>query len=315
MIVRKKTAAAMRWRGSILPKALAAVAIITLTAGSLILPGDASIGRVSGAEATAAQVHTFPVTIQVDKTITEYRVEPCRVRDLLKNAGIQLGEHDKVNFPLYEWVEPNASIVVERREYRTAIREEIVPCTIETIPTSLLTPGKTRELLPGKDGLLVTAYSQLWVDGEMEEEEITFTWTESEPINGKMLLGENRAAISPLSFEEYKLDENGVPMQYAEVLQNQRAAGYSAKPGAGTASGRKAAVGHVAVDPNVIPYGSKLYIQSTDGRFVYGYAIAADTGIALKDGRIAVDLFYGSYLESALNGIRQVDIYILEKPQ
>ena len=76
--------------------------------------------------------------------------------------------------------------------------------------------------------------------------------------------------------------------------------------------GLMAVEGTVAVDPEVIPYGSRLYIVSSDGSFVYGYAVAADTGTAIMDGIIDVDLFYDTYLESLLNGLRTVNIYVLE---
>ena len=46
--------------------------------------------------------------------------------------------------------------------------------------------------------------------------------------------------------------------------------------------------------------------------FVYGYCIANDTGSSLWEDVIDLDLFYESYLESALNGMRTVDIYVLE---
>ena len=65
------------------------------------------------------------------------------------------------------------------------------------------------------------------------------------------------------------------------------------------------------MDPTEIPYGSKLYITSSDGSFVYGYAIAADTGTGLLNDVIDVDLFYETYTESCLNGRRTVDIYVL----
>ena len=68
----------------------------------------------------------------------------------------------------------------------------------------------------------------------------------------------------------------------------------------------------MAVNPNEIPYNTKLYIASPDGSFVYGYAIASDTGTALMEGLIGVDLFYDTYMESALNGVKYVNIYILE---
>ena len=44
----------------------------------------------------------------------------------------------------------------------------------------------------------------------------------------------------------------------------------------------------------------------------YGYAIAADTGTGLMDGVVDIDLFYDTYYESCLNGLRTVNIYILE---
>ena len=72
-------------------------------------------------------------------------------------------------------------------------------------------------------------------------------------------------------------------------------------------------IGTIAVDPKEYPYGTKLYIRSSDGSFVYGYALASDTG-GFVDGAVDVnvDLFYETYRESALNSLRTVDIYVLE---
>ena len=59
----------------------------------------------------------------------------------------------------------------------------------------------------------------------------------------------------------------------------------------------------IAVDPRVIPYGTKVYVEN------YGYAIAEDTGGAIKGNR--VDLYMNS-VSAALNwGRRNVTIYIL----
>ena len=57
-----------------------------------------------------------------------------------------------------------------------------------------------------------------------------------------------------------------------------------------TATGTKAGYGTVAVDPRVIPLGSKVYIPG------YGTAIAADTGGAIKGNR--VDVCYSSKSEA-----------------
>ncbi len=77
-----------------------------------------------------------------------------------------------------------------------------------------------------------------------------------------------------------------------------------------TASGMASGFGKVAVDPNVIPLGTKLKIESTDSWPSYGYAVAADTGGAIKGNRI--DLFYDSYDKCIRFGRRTVKVYILD---
>ena len=130
------------------------------------------------------------------------------------------------------------------------------------------------------------------------------------PQTQEVLQGATGVPVSPLDFG-YTI-RNGVPTHYESVIKNATATGYTARAGAGTASGRRAGVGYVAVNPEVIPYGTKLYITSPDNKFVYGYAVAADTGTGLMEGIVDVDLFYSTYYESCLNGLRTVNIHILE---
>ena len=76
-----------------------------------------------------------------------------------------------------------------------------------------------------------------------------------------------------------------------------------------TATGAVAQKGVVAVDPSVIPLGTKLYIESADGRYVYGYAVAADKGSAIKGNRI--DLWFNTNSEAISFGRRPVKVYVL----
>ena len=71
-----------------------------------------------------------------------------------------------------------------------------------------------------------------------------------------------------------------------------------------TAMGIMAARGVVAVDPQVIPLGSRVYIPG------YGIAIAADTGGAIVGDRI--DLCMESYGEAMDFGRRNVEVYVLD---
>lgn len=62
----------------------------------------------------------------------------------------------------------------------------------------------------------------------------------------------------------------------------------------------------IAVDPSIIPLGSKVYIPG------YGEAIAEDTGGAIKGHRI--DLFLNSENECINWGRRNVTLYVLAYP-
>ncbi|HZK33478.1 MAG TPA: 3D domain-containing protein, partial [Tissierellaceae bacterium] len=77
-----------------------------------------------------------------------------------------------------------------------------------------------------------------------------------------------------------------------------------------TASGTHARPGVVAVDPRVIPLGTKLYVESLDGTPDYGFASAEDKGGAIKGNKI--DLFFESSTDVRNFGRRKVKVYILD---
>ena len=78
------------------------------------------------------------------------------------------------------------------------------------------------------------------------------------------------------------------------------------------ASDRRLTYGTVAINPNIIPYGSLMYITSADGKFVYGYAYAADTGTAMMAGSAFIDLYYETYDESVMSAVIPVNVYVLD---
>ncbi len=73
-----------------------------------------------------------------------------------------------------------------------------------------------------------------------------------------------------------------------------------------TCLGLRATKGIIAVDPRVIPLWTKVYV---DG---YGYAVAGDTGSAIKGNRI--DVCFDTYEEAIRWGVRRVKVYILQLP-
>ena len=105
------------------------------------------------------------------------------------------------------------------------------------------------------------------------------------------------------------LGEDGVPASYTKVI-NAKATAYCI-PGGITSTGKRAQTGYIAVDPKEIPYGTEMYIVSADGRYVYGYCIAADTGSYIYDVDWTVDLFMNSEAQCVNWGRRDIIIYVL----
>ena len=280
----------------------------------MLFSGFTSAGPAFGGSAEISVVKTFPVEIRVDSMTYHLSLTGGTVSDALYRAGITLRSTDIISMTPQTVLSPGDLIEITRVDYVTQVVEESIPRSSEQIGTSLIADGRQRLLSYGSDGVRLLTYEQRFVDGVPGEMELVSEDIARLPVPDTYLVGTGEA-ISPLDFG-YEL-ENGRPTQYLYVLENKKATGYSARYGAGTASGlHRAAVGYVAVNPEIIPYGAKLYItaHSETGYFVYGYAIAADTGTGLMANIVDIDLFYDTYAESVLNGLRYVDIYVLELP-
>lgn len=78
-----------------------------------------------------------------------------------------------------------------------------------------------------------------------------------------------------------------------------------------TATGTITQYGTIAVDPSIIPLGTKLYVVSDGGQsWSYGPGLAEDTGGLIKGNKI--DLFFMTGEEATEFGVRSAKVYILK---
>lgn len=111
--------------------------------------------------------------------------------------------------------------------------------------------------------------------------------------------------------DSVKFDENGIPLEYKQKLSGKSTTYIM---GHTTATGTPVHPGVVAVNPKIIPYGSKMYIVANDGSgAIYGYCSAEDTGgfIYMSNGPL-VDLYVWTMQDVYAWGNHPVDVYILE---
>ena len=78
-----------------------------------------------------------------------------------------------------------------------------------------------------------------------------------------------------------------------------------------TATGTQARVGAIAVDPEVIPYGTRMFIVSKDGEYIYGLATAEDCGSKKHIYDTRIDLHFDTYAECRAFGARYCRVYFL----
>ena len=270
------------------------------------------------------------IFITADGRTEEYSVpEDFSVLHAIIFADIPLYSEDVVSTDLNAKVSEGMSFSIERIGYRNSIVTEIIPFEKITKKTSLLDEGQTEIAVKGKNGEKEIFTKETIIDGKVVKSEKVKTRVSVSPVNEVILIGTRKSnqtvqVISPASDSDNKtsgnltdnnsgvlIDSKGRTIEYKSKLTGKGTA-YTAEEGAKTSTGKIASRGTVAVDPKIIPYGTKLYIKSADGKFVYGYAEAADTGGALRSGRVIVDLYMDTEKECFTFGRRDVIVYILK---
>lgn len=242
------------------------------------------------------------LNVTVGKTMLRSRVpENVTVAEALQISGYELSADDVVNVDLKSIVKDNMNIVINRVTYDEETITKEIDYKIITRNSDELYVDETEVYQKGVEGKKSLTYKNKYVDGKKVSSELIDEKILSKPVD-KIILEGTKARESS--------DNSGDTFSYSNVITGSGTA-YTAPSGALTATGVRAGYGYVAVNPNIIPYGTQLYITSTDGSFVYGYAIAADTGGALMSGSAIVDLYFDSYDECVNFGRRDVNIYII----
>ncbi len=262
---------------------------------------------------------SFGVTVIADGKSNDIEIASGTVADALVRAGIIMGENDETD-PAADTVLTNGmEITVLRVEYKERIETETIPFDTVTRRTPDLYIDQTKVSVEGVDGEKIVTYKDKYVNGDLASSEAVSEKITKESVTKVILKGrvnrvkniklKSNTPISELKVPaRVQLDANGLPKNYKKIVDGTATAYYG---GGGTASGRKAMPGHIAVNPKQFPYGTELYIVSLDGNFVYGYCIAADTGGFAKANTCTVDLYMNTYEECCAWGYRGVRIYVL----
>ena len=247
------------------------------------------------------------------------------VESLLERLSLILTKEDTVSVPLNAQTFDGMSITISRsveveETYITEIPFETTYCEDPN-----LEKGVEKVVTAGVNGQKQCTATVVYVDGveasrTVLTEEITVpsvseviavgTGTGKKPTNKNPLIKPEFTG-TPIIGDGYIITPTGERLTYTKVDTYKATAYNRLDPGCTDYNyiGTLCRVGAIAVDPTVIPYGTRMYIVSNDGKYVYGIATAEDCGSAIKGKRL--DLYFDTVAECDAFGIRNCQVYFL----
>ncbi len=220
------------------------------------------------------------------------------VQEALTEAGVALDPKDEVFPDLDQPLWDGMPIFVCRVSVKVMARDEPIPYGIA------YQPAKSRwQRLPlltrrGRPGLRRKRYEVVYRDGKETERNLLETTVLRPPVD-ETITAPHRYQLASRGYYAGRRVFRMVATAYDPGPRScgPRASGK-------TAIGMHAGHGVVAVDPAMIPMKARLYVEG------YGYAVAGDTGGAIKGNRI--DLGFHSRAQALRYGRRPVTVRVLE---
>ncbi len=246
------------------------------------------------------------------------------VGQALAAMGVSLAILDRVTPDAAALVRDGLTMRVTRIGSQVRTSRKAIPAELRYQPTTSIRAGAKSTIQEAKAGTLEIT-ERVWTrDGKVTKREFVSQRVAAQPQHKIVALGVNshlmpnnvrphRRYAKALSYRggtpRDRMLAPADPRTFAPIKSMKvMATGYSAGPAGGaignwTATGVRCTYGAVAVDPRLIPLGSRLYIEG------YGYGFACDTGGAIKGKHI--DLAFDSPRAAFRHGKRQMKVWIL----
>jgi len=244
----------------------------------------------------------FQITLNVGGEKQQVWTTSTTVADFLKNQNVKLNELDKVEPALTEEVAEKRDITVTRVEKVTDVVEEPIAFDVVTKKDNNIEKGSQKVLESGKEGKQEKHFEVILENGKEISRKLLKTETVQESEDRVVALGTK--VVQQTSTVSRGNDSVAREFYVSSTAYTASCNGCSGTTATGINLRANPNAKVIAVDPNVIPLGTKVYVEG------YGYAVAGDTGSAIKGNKI--DVFFPSKSAAYRWGSKRVKIKILE---
>lgn len=218
------------------------------------------------------------------------------VAEVIDKLSLNLDSNDTVNFSGSEKVYDGMVININRIEKQIHTETVTVPYTTKIIESQTIPKGTRKVIQTGIDGSATQTVTQTFVNGQLDMRDVHTDATHAQP----------REEIVEVGVGGTYTDINGNSYEYSYYI-DVTATAYGTLSGI-TATGKAIDYGMIAVDPRVIPLGTRVYLTGSWGDM--GVHSAEDTGGSIKGNKI--DVFLGDdYNLLRQFGRRSMRVYIL----
>ncbi|KMT22931.1 3D domain-containing protein [Clostridium cylindrosporum] len=247
-----------------------------------------------------------PIKVEEAGKLKEIKTTATTVSDMLKEEKLSISALDKINPGVTAKIQPNMKINITRVTEKLEANSETIPYTIKKQDDKSLSPGTTKVVKEGANGRREIVFKSVYENGKLISKQKIEEKIVVKPVNKLIASGPKKVVLTA--------SRGGLDFTYKSIM-TMTATAYSQAPydptggGSITASGTKVirnpkGISTVAVDPRVIPLGTKVYVEG------YGMAIASDTGGAIKGNKI--DLYFNPGSEYERWGKKTVKVYIIK---
>ena len=253
------------------------------------------------------------ITVRTCDTTMEVISYGESVQELLDRMEIPVLENTIVSAELDTPVYDGLDILIQTTLTSTDSYTVAIPFETEYQETGLLEKGEEVILTAGVEGQKLCSAEVTYIDGVETERMILTEEIVTEPVTQVVAVGTGegkKKGSKPIIGDGVIITTSGDVLTYTHS-DTFEATSYCRTDIGGnrTATGTRCREGAIAVDPRVIPYGTRMFIVSKDGNWIYGVATAEDCGGAIKGKRL--DLFYEGHNTAIQFGRRDCIVYFL----